>query len=328
MPKPDAPQNSSDSQNCRNCGAILSNQYCSVCGQRALVRIVSLWEVLRDLADELFFLESRVWKTLGPLFFRPGLLTLDYLAGRRARYVPPVRLYIVLSVIFFVVISVTDTVQIDARQADSDDAQTQTSPALPESPRATLSEQDSDGPIGVIDLDDDEIPDECTIDDDWIVSVPFGTEIREEILATCNKIIADRAAAFKNALADDIPLMMVIFIPLLALSMKFLYPFSRRYYVEHLLFFVHYHAFGFLLLTLLTLSDELAEKFASLEFIHSLFFIAGLTYLFVYLFQAMRRVYAQGRFLTAVKYILLSFCYIFFLSLSFAGTAVYTALTL
>ena len=92
--------------------------------------------------------------------------------------------------------------------------------------------------------------------------------------------------------------------------------------------FVHYHAFGFLLLTLWTLSDELAEKFASLEFIQTLFFIAGLTYLFVYLFQAMRRVYAQSRFITAVKYILLSFCYIVFLSLSFAGTAVYTALTL
>ena len=320
-------QSNSEIENCKNCGAKLSNQYCSVCGQRAMVRIVSLWEVLRELVDELFFLESRVWQTLGPLFFRPGLLTMDYLAGRRARYVPPVRLYIVLSVIFFVVVSLTDTVQIDT----VDDSATQEANGA----AAEIQEREEigsslaeDALIGVIDLDDDEMPDSCAVSDVFADSIPFGAEIRAEILTTCNKILADRGQAFQNALAEDIPLMMIVFLPLLALSMKILYLFSRRYYVEHLLFFVHYHAFGFFLLTLLTLSDELAESFTSLEIIDTLLFSAGMVYLFVYLFQAMRRVYAQSRFATALKYILLSFCYVVFLALSFAGTAAYTALTL
>ena len=327
MSKNNDVQSNGNIQNCKNCGASLSNQYCAVCGQRAVVRIVSLWEVVRDLIDEVFFLESRVWQTLGPLFFRPGLLTMDYLAGRRARYVPPVRLYIVLSVIFFVVVSLTDTVQIDIVD-DSASQEANGAAAEIEEREAIGSSLEADALIGVIDLDDDEIPDSCAVSDRFADSIPFGAEIREEILTTCNTILADRGQAFQNALAEDIPLMMIVFLPMLALSMKTLYLLSRRYYVEHLLFFVHYHAFGFLLMTLLTISDEVAESLPSLEIVDTLLFSAGIFYLFVYLFMAMRRVYGQGRLITAVKYMLLSFCYVVFLALSFAGTAAYTALTL
>jgi hypothetical protein len=327
MPKPGSLQSNGEVQSCRNCGARLSNQYCSVCGQRAVVRIVSLWEVLHELVDELFFLESRVWQTIGPLFFRPGRLTMDYLAGRRARYVPPVRLYIVLSVIFFVLVSITDTVQIDTRGNSPAQEVRKDSDAL-HGPGEFESAWDSETSSIIVESNNDEMPESCTADGSWTDSVPFGPEIRDEMLNACNKILADRGVSFKNALADDIPLMMIVFIPLLALSMKFLYPFSRRYYVEHLLFFVHYHAFGFLLLTLLTLSDELAESFTWLQTIDTLLFSAGIIYLFIYLYKAMRRVYEQGRFVTAVKYILLSFCYVAFLAMSFAGTAAYTALTL
>lgn len=327
MSKNNDVQSSGNIQNCKNCGASLSNQYCSVCGQRAVVRIVSLWEVLRDLIDEVFFLESRVWQTLGPLFFRPGLLTMDYLAGRRARYVPPVRLYIVLSVIFFVVVSLTDRLQRDT--VDDNASQEANGAAAEIQERERIgSSLEADALIGVIDLDGDEMPDSCAVSDSFADSIPFGAEIREEILTTCNKILADRGQAFQNALAEDIPLMMIVFLPMLALSMKTLYLLSRRYYVEHLLFFVHYHAFGFLLMTLLTISDEVAGSLPSLEIVDTLLFSAGIFYLFVYLFMAMRRVYGQGRLITAVKYIFLSFCYVVFLALSFAGTAAYTALSL
>jgi hypothetical protein len=327
MREPHGSEGPGDTQTCKNCSATLSNQYCSVCGQRAQVRIVSLWEFMRDVIDELFFLESRVWRTLGPLLFRPGMLTMDYLAGRRARYVPPVRLYIVLSVIFFVVISLTDTVQIDTGADTAIEDIGKDLPARPDA-RAPGIASDDDGVVGAIELSKDEMTDSCTIDDAWVDSVPFGAEIRDELLTTCEKILTDRGEAFRNALAEDIPLMMIFFLPLLAVSMKILYLFSRRYYVEHLLFFVHYHAFGFLLLTLLTLSDEVAESFTVLETANRFVFWGGLVYLFVYLFRAMRRVYGQGRLVTGIKYFVLSICYVVFLALSFTGTAVYTALTL
>ena len=89
--------------NCRNCGTHLRGQYCGNCGQRARDRLISIWELLREAFGDLLELDSRLWRTLLPLLRRPGRLTRDYLEGRRARYMPPFRTYLVLSVIFFVV---------------------------------------------------------------------------------------------------------------------------------------------------------------------------------------------------------------------------------
>jgi len=88
---------------CLNCGAHLRGQYCGNCGQRARGRLISLWELVRDAFGDLFELDSRLWRTLVPLVVRPGRLTYDYLQGRRARYMPPFRMYLVLSLLFFLV---------------------------------------------------------------------------------------------------------------------------------------------------------------------------------------------------------------------------------
>ena len=88
---------------CLNCGATLRGQYCGNCGQRARTRLISLWELIRDAFGDLFELDSRIWQTLIPLLVRPGKLTYEYLAGRRARYMPPFRMYLVMSLVFFVI---------------------------------------------------------------------------------------------------------------------------------------------------------------------------------------------------------------------------------
>ena len=88
-------------QHCLNCDAILAGQYCGSCGQRATSRLISVWELVRDAFGDLFELDSRLWRTLIPLAVRPGRLTRDYLRGRRARFMPPFRMYIVMSLLFF-----------------------------------------------------------------------------------------------------------------------------------------------------------------------------------------------------------------------------------
>lgn len=90
------------SENCLNCGEVLTGQHCSHCGQRARVRVLSLWAMVKDLVDVVFNWDSRFWRTLFPLAFRPGLLTQEYLRGRRVSYTPPLRMYLLLSVGFFV----------------------------------------------------------------------------------------------------------------------------------------------------------------------------------------------------------------------------------
>ena len=88
-------------ENCLNCGEVLTGQHCSHCGQRATVRVLSLWGMLRDVLGDITNFDSRLWRTLLPLAFRPGVLTQDYLRGRRASYTPPFRMYLILSVAFF-----------------------------------------------------------------------------------------------------------------------------------------------------------------------------------------------------------------------------------
>jgi len=93
----------SETPNCLNCGTHLRGQYCGNCGQRSRSRLISLWELISDAFGDLLEIDSRLWQTVTPLLLRPGRLTHDYLQGRRARYMPPFRMYLVLSVIFFVV---------------------------------------------------------------------------------------------------------------------------------------------------------------------------------------------------------------------------------
>lgn len=81
------------SPNCRNCGAALAGEYCGRCGQREGRGDRGFAALLGELAGELFDWDSRFWRTLWPLLVRPGFLTAEYIAGRRARYVAPLRLY-------------------------------------------------------------------------------------------------------------------------------------------------------------------------------------------------------------------------------------------
>ncbi len=90
-------------ENCLNCGEVFTGQHCAHCGQRAKVRVLSLWGMTRDLLGDMLDWDSRIWRTLRPLAFSPGRLTQDYLRGRRASYTPPFRMYVLLSVAFFVV---------------------------------------------------------------------------------------------------------------------------------------------------------------------------------------------------------------------------------
>ncbi|MGH8041397.1 MAG: DUF3667 domain-containing protein, partial [Rudaea sp.] len=89
---------------CLNCGAPLQGAHCHACGQPVKGMIRPLSSMLHDVADTIFNIDSRIFHTLIPLYFRPGYLTNEYFAGRRVRYVTPFRLYFFLSVAAFFLI--------------------------------------------------------------------------------------------------------------------------------------------------------------------------------------------------------------------------------
>src|SRR3954471_20435869 len=87
---------------CRNCGVPLQGQYCHACGQKAAHLDVSLRELVQEAIHEFAHLDdSKIVQTLKLLLFKPGELTAEFLRGRRSRYVPPIRLYLVCSLLFF-----------------------------------------------------------------------------------------------------------------------------------------------------------------------------------------------------------------------------------
>ena len=95
---------------CLDCGSELDGPYCSACGQRDIDRIVPLGDLVGDLLDELTGLQARLWRTLRQLVTRPGFLTAEYVGGRRIHYVAPVRLYLLIALGFFFLVTSFDPI--------------------------------------------------------------------------------------------------------------------------------------------------------------------------------------------------------------------------
>jgi hypothetical protein len=86
---------------CANCGAELLGEYCYACGQPVKGMIRPLSSMMHDIADTIFNIDSRIFRTLWPLYVKPGYLSNEYFAGRRVRFVTPFRLYFFLSIAAF-----------------------------------------------------------------------------------------------------------------------------------------------------------------------------------------------------------------------------------
>src|SRR5688572_5046044 len=86
---------------CENCGTPLAGEFCSQCGQHAIDYRRSLFRVLLDALDSFLNWDTKFLHSLNVLLLHPWRLTNDFNAGRRARYVHPLRLYLIASIIFF-----------------------------------------------------------------------------------------------------------------------------------------------------------------------------------------------------------------------------------
>jgi hypothetical protein len=330
------------------------------------VRVLSLWGMLRDVLGDLTNFDSRLWRTLVPLAFRPGLLTQDFLRGRRASYTPPFRMYLILSVAFFLLAQLGNDpgAALKFNVDEKGEANLQLAPGDADTaaatPRQLTAQERKLVDTFVKRLPTDEqakarremeaklaaaapkdlavvekmLKDPCgeeTLKVDFVG--PVGEQYESRLRSACRKIVAD-TPSFGRALFENIPKMMFIFLPLIAAVIYVLYLGSGRYYVEHLLFVVHYHAFFFLGGIAIVLLEQLStwtegtaagKAFGVAEGVLTFLFVVYIPY---YLYRAMRRVYGQGRFVTLVKYSILGVAYLFSMVITVVGLLFYTALTL
>lgn len=290
---------------CKNCqNDVGSLTYCPVCGQKSDTHVLKFRELLAELADGLFNLDSRLWRSLIPLVAHPGKLTNEYLSGRRMHYLPPFRLYLILSIIFFLIPDNDFSFNEDVGEIIGAGENAQTSP-----------------PDENLEAEDVLLEDSCSFD--GLPQHSFYTALMRDACTT----FAENPEQLTSALSESIPVMMILGIPLVALFMKLIYPFSGRYYVEHVIFLFHVHAFYFFVSILMAISSLLGQAypvlFAPMDWLR---IIAGF-YIPVYIFLAMRKVYRGTKLATFFKAFLILVGYGFSVSVVMSIGMLYTALT-
>ena len=259
---------------CTNCGAAVRGRYCSDCGQSTEYHLHSFWDILREAAEVVTHADSRLWRTLWSLVFRPGFLSQQFLAGRRASYLSPFRLYLVLSIVFFLIASETGPL---AHRAD------RTSAAAPRAAPAAAEL--------------------CRMQ---VSTVPGPEWIREQFSSACLRSQADQGRAITQSFIHNLGRAMFIFLPLLAAAMRLMYWRPKRSYVTHLVLLIHNHAFAFLLMS--ALLATLYSIHSGL--LTALLIGVAMCYLIYYLYRSIARVYAESWSRTLLKFAVLSLAYV------------------
>ena len=334
---------------CENCGQPLTGEYCAACGQRHEPHVHTLGHFASEAFETVTHADSRLWRTLGYLLVKPGFLTREFFNGKRARYLPPFRLYIVISLLFFVVAGIGSHVNFEdeddegpptaekvetlKKAADKLEADLPNTPGIARAAtemRRKAAEQQAEldaagDPAAAAKAPATEKQEVHTSLCEGVTQP--GTNAtwgRQAWWGMCQKISKMRGEDLLNAFVHNIPRAMFVFLPLLAAVMKLLYWRPKRFYVEHLLFLVHNHAFVFLAFAIMAVSLRIPVVGEHLGLLATAIWI----YVIYYIFLAMRVYYEQSRWLTFGKYVAIGFAYISAAAIVLAATALYSALTL
>jgi hypothetical protein len=257
-----------DHNACANCGHSPTGAYCPACGeQQPGHHDLSLRHFFHEAFHELVHLDSRLFRTLRSLVFRPGFLTVEYFAGRKARYFRPLRLYLVIFAISFFLYSLYK-------------------------------------PVTLYDFD-------RVLKTDNTGLIARKMEQRAQRVSTTS---AELSARVSHRWAGNMSLLQLVYVFLLAVVLKLVYLPTKKFYVEHLVFCLHYFAFNFFVSVCLW---PLYYWMGAIDPLGRTAWIAllGFAVNTVYLFFALRRVYQDGVGVTAYRTLLVwiggQICFVF-----------------
>jgi uncharacterized protein DUF3667 len=240
---------------CRNCGNPAASNFCPICGQATQLHPPSVLEFLHEIVSHYVAAEGKLWRTLALLTLQPGRLTVEYLAGRRQRYIVPIRLYLTASFLFFTSMQLAGLGQ---RANVTTDA-----PALAQTAASEMDQDPDLAPLkesglvralqgqGLADCVRPASP--CPLWKRWVA--PTYVKLKRDP----QQFIDRFAERWRHSLSYAMFCLLPIFALLLALA----YRNRRMYYGEHLVFALHVHSFWFLfaLIATVLLPDSLAGFF-------------------------------------------------------------------
>ena len=275
-----------------NCGTLLVPQaeYCHTCGQDTANHPPSLFEFVHEFITHYVALEGTLWRSLKALALRPGFLTVEYLAGRKARYVLPLRLLLTLGFVFFLLVKLIPNSSEDESAAAEigevvrEEVGASAPSAASASASATFKVGGGEVVLGGGDLSQtkpqgDVQPTngsfEVTDPPDWLAPQLDAAQQRWD---------KDSTAEFERIKAKVrglMPYAVLCSLPFFAGILALVFWWRRYAYGAHFVFAMHLHAFFYLALSVLAI-----VPFAPLEW-------ATIAWLVIYPLLAIKRVYAK-----------------------------------
>lgn len=350
-------------KDCLNCGAIVQGRYCQNCGQENVVPHETFWHMVKHFLYDITHFDSNFFGTIHHLIFKPGFLSKEYVKGRRAGYLHPVKMYVFTSAIFFLLFF-SFFITKDSIKTNLDET---LSPALRLEYINNLQEQlkkdpgnsdllarlmrakDSAFTITVADtisaennyfylfgLSERSYRNRAEYDslqqllpeaerDDW-----FTRSMTRKEIEINQKYKGNPGEVFKklaDGLLHRLPYMLFVSLPLFALILKLVY-FRRKqfYFADHGIFTIHLYVFTFLALLCIFLFGELSDLTG--WYIWGILTIVMVLLLIFYLFVAMRNFYGQSKGKTALKFLLVLLASVIMILILFAFFAFFSAFTI
>jgi len=276
-------------QRCRNCGTSAAGNFCPNCGQETTLALPSAARFLREAAGRYIAFDGRFWRTMHRLVFRPGVLTVDYLAGRRRRYVRPGRLFVGLSIVMFAVLRLSVTTpEIVARDSAA---------AAKPGTRAVV-----EGDVDILGA----VPPAAVL-----------APIRSRLEAFDRLTSQQKIEQVTTGMLRYGPWAAIGLLPVFALLLRIAYagritrhPRRPRLYAAHLVFGAHNHAFLFVAATLLVVIPSTAVR-ATLG-----------VWMTIYALASMKTVYGGGWVGIVLRALLIAVVYLTFFAVALLGLVV------
>jgi len=226
--------------NCLNCGTELhsTDKFCPECGQQKTDLDLTFTHFVKEFLSNNFNLDSKIFRTLKILIFHPGKLSKEFLEGKRSSYVTPVRLYLIVSLVYFTVLSFTNIggVKINETGKEKDRIVFR------------LDETDSASVNELIAVD-------SISGTDTIVPSSFENFLKSKFKRLQSK---QGRKEFNAKLRNYISMGMFILIPLTALILLLLF-YKNSFYIQHLVFIIHLQTLMFIIFTFFNLLSLIAD---------------------------------------------------------------------
>ena len=335
---------------CENCGAQLHGHWCAQCGQPAIDYRRSFRHVIVDLLDEFLNWDSKFFATIGLLVIRPWKLTNQFLAGHRVRYVHPLRLYLLASILFFFAVNYWGkSIHLQPGKLTSEN-RAEIEAALEKQNLTPEQRAKVERALNMANMSPevaaimaakrkDTTPEEPATQQATPTSKETATPLVDSTPAffqsgnpstPFEKWIETRAKEkigehgtnlqlFAKTLISNLPYMMLCCIPLFALVLKILYIRRKVFYIDHLIYALHIHSFAYLatiLIILATIGLSSVASSAAAGWIIALLWITFAAQILL----SIRRIYRQGWFISILKFLFGGFVYLIVLAAAVAAT--------